>query len=113
MKMLLQGDDPVRATLRKQFEVAEVVKKKMTGVGCFIDFNIPANAPCVLNKQTLQISGVIAQVEGITNGIGFLLFVNNGNLSMLEGFTFDEPWPDQILNFRFSCISFASPRLCS
>ncbi len=35
-------------------------------------------------------------------GAGFLVFIDNGYFDMLEGYAYDEPWPDQITGFTLS-----------
>ena len=34
--------------------------------------------------------------------LGFLLYVKNGVLSALEGYTYDEPWPDELHGLKLS-----------
>jgi hypothetical protein len=36
-----------------------------------------------------------ATIEGVNHGAGFLIFVRDGYLKFLEGYTYDEPWPDK------------------
>jgi hypothetical protein len=36
---------------------------------------------------------VVAALPGLTNGAGFLLYLKDGLLDMLEGYSFDEAWP--------------------
>ena len=37
--------------------------------------------------------------QPLAHGAGFVLFIRGGRLSMLEGYTYDEPWPDQVRGF--------------
>jgi hypothetical protein len=108
MKMLLDGNDSTMSTLRAQFGVATVAKKEMTGVGFFVNFSMPADVPRVSSEPNFEIGDVVGQVEGVKHGIGFLLFVTDGILSMLEGYTHDDPWPEQISNFKLNYL--CSPR---
>jgi hypothetical protein len=39
---------------------------------------------------------VIARMEGLEHGAGFMLFIDDGVLVMLEGYTYDEPWPQRM-----------------
>jgi hypothetical protein len=42
------------------------------------------------------ISDVGAEIEGVRHGVGFVLFIQDGRLDCLEGFTYDDPWPDEV-----------------
>ena len=45
------------------------------------------------------------QVEGVEHGAGCVLFVRGGVISVLEGFTYDDEWPEHpvILELRDPC----------
>jgi hypothetical protein len=38
-------------------------------------------------------------MDGLEHGAGFELLVKDGYLRMLEGYSYDEPWPDSIHTF--------------
>jgi hypothetical protein len=38
-------------------------------------------------------------MDGVAHGVGLVLFVEEGRLALLEGFTYDDPWPDEIANY--------------
>ena len=71
----------------------------MTGVGFFTDLVVDPVAPSVLPMRQV-LSGAGAGIDGVRHGAGFLLFVRDGRLATLEGFTYDEPWPEQVASFR-------------
>lgn len=71
----------------------------MTGVGFFADLVVDPTAP-LATPSSQSLSGVIADVKGVRHGAGFVLFVRDGRLVTLEGFTCDEPWPDDVAEFR-------------
>ena len=37
-----------------------------------------------------------ARLPTYKHGLGFLLYVADGALSALEGYTYDEPWPNEL-----------------
>jgi len=51
---------------------------------------------------------VIAIIPGLEQPAGFVLFINDGVLNELEGFTIDEPWPGA--TDRFSIDDIKRPR---
>ncbi len=94
MEMMLRGDHPVLAFLRRQLSIVEVKKRDSTGVGFFTTFCVPPTAPRAEWTKRLIIGDVHAEIEGVQHGAGLLLFVgDDGMLRMLEGYTYDNPWP--------------------
>ena len=78
-----------------QLNFLDVTNRKMTGVGFFIDLRLTdetrRGAP-----QKLVITSIDVKFPAITpTAIGFAVFIDNGAISMLEGYTFgNERWPD-------------------
>jgi hypothetical protein len=46
------------------------------------------------------IDDIYAEINGLEHGAGLLLFVNDGFIDMLEGYSMDEVWTDQPAGFR-------------
>ncbi|HSS96910.1 MAG TPA: hypothetical protein VLK33_07770 [Terriglobales bacterium] len=82
--------------LRQQAKYAKVCSRKMTGVGFFTNFEIPADLPRLKEHTNLKLGDVNGIADNIKHGLGFLLHVTDGALAMLEGYTYDDPWPDEI-----------------
>lgn len=101
---LVEGDHPVLATIRQQLSQARLTKREHTGVGFYCDFEVEGNAPAVVGD--FQIGDVHAELEGLAHGAGFVLFIRGGRISMLEGYTYDEPWPERIRGFS---LKYADP----
>ena len=104
LKMMLAGEHPLLDILRRQAKWVRVSSREYTGVGFHCDLEVAKEAP-VLGVD-LEISNVEARVSGLAHGAGFVLFVRDGRLSLLEGFSYDEPWPQGILEFE---ISYSGP----
>ena len=99
---LLRANGEIFTALRAQAELAKVALRKMTGVGFFTTLSIPNN-PRQIDGQSLQLRNVVAEISGLKHGAGFVLFVEDGVLDLLEGYTYgDEPWPKQITSFTLS-----------
>lgn len=94
MKMLLSGEDEVLAKLRKQYEVARVVSREITDAGFFTSFSVDNRSDlCIMNKS-FYIGDVDGNVDGIKGAVGFMLFVRNGYITLLEGYTnVIDAWP--------------------
>ena len=99
MSMLLIGEHPILDILRKQFELCTVAKREFTGAGVFVTFSVPETASRLPQKDSFSFGDVGAEIQGLQHGAGFVLWVREGVLDFLEGYTFDEPWPDRTDDF--------------
>lgn len=99
LEKMLAGDSPVLATLRKQLSVAAVARRELTGVGFFCTLSVSTDEPSADIQGRGPIGDVEAEIEGLNHGAGFLLWLEEGRMSMLEGFSYDEPWPAEFDRF--------------
>jgi hypothetical protein len=98
-KLLAHTGEPFD-TIRTQLAHASVSSRKFTGVGFFTHFAIQPGAAIRRDLSSAELSGVGAKVAGISDGAGFLLFIRDGVVSFLEGYTYgDAAWPDHITSF--------------
>jgi hypothetical protein len=93
MRLLLAGDHPTCALLRHQYARATIRQVTLTGVGFFVDFEVPLESARTAPEKFAG-GDVNIQVDGVEHGAGCLLFVRDGVLSMLEGYTYGEEWPE-------------------
>jgi hypothetical protein len=101
MQALLDGDDDILSILREQLKTTLVVKREMTGVGFYTTFEVSADVPRADNRS-FKFGDVVASITGLKHGAGFLLYVKLGVLQMLEGYSYDEPWPEENAEFKLS-----------
>ena len=95
MTLLLQGDHPVLSILRQQYAAATVTLREFSGVGFFTHFSVPDDLPRAA-PPNFAAGDVAFQLEGLYNGGGCVLFVRDGKLDFLEGYAYDEPWPEYL-----------------
>lgn len=106
MEKLLGGDDIILDILRNQYRKAVVEKREFTGTGFYTTFNIREDVPILEQKNSLHLGDVIGQIKGVNEGVGFVLFVKDGVIDFLEGYTYgDEKWPEDIIDYTLSYIS--------
>lgn len=113
LSKLLAGDDEVLEALRLQLAHATIKSRQMTGAGFYLNFSIPAAVePIIATVPTIKsnfcFGDVAAHIDGLENGAGFLLWITDGRLDFLEGYTYDEPWLTPIENFHLQY--FSEPR---
>jgi hypothetical protein len=107
MDCLLRGDHPHLVTLREQLELSKVAARDFTGVGFFTHFAVPTSARRLPFARRVIIDDVHAEVSGLPSGAGFLLFVEQGMLDMLECFIYDDAWPPDAKLIR---LYYLTPR---
>lgn len=107
LNKMLEGDHPSLAVLRDQAIGASVKTREMTGTGFFTEFKLSPNAkPLPALSGKIKIGDVLATAKGLRGGMGFILDINNGFIELLEGYTYDEPWPDQLDEV---CLYYENP----
>jgi hypothetical protein len=100
IQKLLDGENASLAKLRQQADTAQVLSREMTGVGFYTTLAVTPGLHR-LDNRSFTFGDVIAEIPGVRNGAGFLLYVQNGLLHMVEGYTYgDESWPDRITTFQ-------------
>jgi hypothetical protein len=92
LEFALTGDHPVLAILREQLSQATLSARDYTGVGYYTNITVSAQA-CRLPSSRLVIHDVHAEVTGLEHGAGFAVFLEEGALSLLEGFCYEDAWP--------------------
>lgn len=105
LQMLLAGDDPVLSILRRQLEIAQRAPREYSGVGFFTHFRVPLEAPRLPGGPSFRFGDVIAEMDGLEHGAAFVLFVDGGVLTMLEGYTYDESWQQPVSSINLKYIN--------
>lgn len=100
LEKLLDGEDPVLAALRAQLDSCEVSSREFTGVGFYTNLKVHRSVePAPTSRRRIQVLNVGAKISGLERGASFVVFVTDGYLDFLEGFSYDEPWPPAISEF--------------
>ena len=95
LTQLLAGDDRLLELLRAQLQVAVPTTRRLSGVGFFLDFAVPEDTALV-DPPAFTISDIHFDLENLEGPAGSILFVRDGALSMLEGFSYlGSTWPDE------------------
>lgn len=97
MNMLLNGEHEILDVLRKQYDQCILESVENTGVGFYANFKINTNA---IKLQEPYSNLVFGDVYGTVNNefgsVGFILFIRNGYISFLEGYSNKQnDWPDE------------------
>lgn len=99
LKKLLAGSLPLLVQLQQQIEVCSAEKREFTGFGFYTTLVVPENIQRTAGLD-FKFGDVIGEIPGLLSGAGFLLYVKDGVLDMLEGYSYDEPWPTSVNDFN-------------
>lgn len=88
IRMLLAGDGALLASLRAQAERIVAVSRQMTGVGFFTRFHVIVDDADLVSNRSFKLGDVGGSADGVLYGLGFLLWIERGRLTMLEGYTY-------------------------
>lgn len=88
--------------LRQQIDAAQVAEFKNTGAGFFSTLSVSAHVPRLPDKSPLDVGlGSVAHLE---HGMGFLLFLKDGYVHLIEAYTFG---PVSTVGLEFEKVQFA------
>lgn len=110
MEILLEGDDATRKTLAHQWKNSTIASRELSGAGFSLHFNVPETVPKIEGKQDIEIEqdkdgfNIVAHIPGVEHDAGFILFIRNGRIAWLEGFTYADPWPENISEFKLERV---------
>lgn len=90
--MLVAGDEEPFPSLRTQLETATVASCETTGVGFFLTFESSQHR-CPVTPPNFALSDVFADFAGIEAPVNFVLFVREGQLAVLEGYSMNSEFP--------------------
>ena len=107
--LLLKGEDPVLHAIRAQYQQVTKINRELTGYGFYLHFYLPPNIARLYKhlpiKPSFSFGDVEAVISSLENGVGFLLWVKDGLIDMLEAYTYDEAWPESITEYELKYIS--------
>ena len=107
---IIERSGATRELLREQVRLAEVSSREMTGVGFYTNLRLPSDAPRLAGRANLELNEIEADICGLKHGAGFILFVRDGFMQFLEGYTYDEQWPDKTASFSLKAVEPNAPR---
>lgn len=84
---------------QNNFEQIEVLQRIYTGTG-FITYIDKSIFLKIKNKKKLQWGKIGAKINNNVD-VGFLIYIDEGYITTIEGYTYDEKWPDEIKKIDF------------
>lgn len=106
---LIAGDHSSLTALREQLPFATIREVQMTGHGFYAEFDVPADVPLAVPANFAGGNAEIV-LAGATAAAGCVLFVRDGRLATLEGYTFgDEGWAEDAKVLAIERVEPISP----
>lgn len=108
LEKLLAGEHPALAVLRKQADGVTAESRTQSGVGFSTRLRVPHGSPrAALSRERVHLGDVEADIPGLEHGAGFVLFIEDGYLTALEGYTYGEQWPtdDRRARLKYTATS--------
>ena len=83
--------------LQAQFEKSVVQKREVSTYGFSTYYTVTAPEEALGNNENLQLGKSQWKINGLQHGSDYILWIKNGFITCLEGFSYNEPWPNEIL----------------
>jgi hypothetical protein len=92
-----------REVFLQQLHNCQVVSRKNTGCGHYTTLKVDPHVLPSGSKERELIQGVHVSCPELELGCDFILYIQDGYLQELEGYTFvDEQWPEKVTSFHIS-----------
>jgi hypothetical protein len=92
----------LQAQLERQLAAAAVTNRENSGAGFFTTIAVADDAPQVSSPRVLGYE-TQARAAGLEHGLGFILFMENGRLHLLEGFAWG---PESTASLDLAALTF-------
>lgn len=94
-RMLADPDlNPIRATV--SFEKVTVSDRELTGAGFLTEFERSEELKLFVDGVSLRWGKVGARLNESKIETGYLVYVDDGYLTAVEGYTYGEEWPGRV-----------------
>ena len=101
MAKLLEEENSINRILREQYKNSEIISREFTGAGFFTKLKIPPHIPLVNEPVDYGYGNLWCCINDKEFLHGFVLFIKDGVMICLEGFTCADSWPEIITSFEF------------
>ena len=101
MQRILAELPQYEAKLLCQYKHASVTERVFTGHGFYTHYDAIPPRYSLGEQLNLELGDLHATLNGMEHGVGFCVFVRRGIITCLEGYAYDEPWPESIELFSF------------
>lgn len=105
MYKMFEEKNRINEILLQQYEMSSVFKREFSGAHFFTYFLIPEDAPRVMEFVEHGYGDVIVRINGSDFDFGFVLFIEDGLISYLEGYGAGS-WPEAIQSYELHTFDY-------
>lgn len=87
---IIEQNQDYKDILQSQFDSVKVKERRKFERGFCTDYIIDENAKTLGDGVEMQLGNSQWNINGVKNGTDYILWVKNGKISHLEGFTYEE-----------------------
>jgi hypothetical protein len=101
-----------RKSIEAQLATARVIRRENTGAGFYTYFEVqPLPSVSIGEARELDLRhGPQATIKGINHGMGFVLWLKQGYLDCLEGYTYDDDTTAlDLIHLQFEIVNIYAP----
>lgn len=84
--------------LKKQFDSSVIAKRTIYPCAFITEYSASATDAVLDGAPDLRLGNSQWNIDGLTMGSDYILWIRGGYISSLEGFSYGEPWPSEIKN---------------
>lgn len=101
IEVIAKENPKFETKIMAQYNKAHVISREFTGHGFFTNFDITDPADSLGYGYNTELGNLTVEFPEVKFGAGFVLFVRNGYIEMLEGAVFgNDPWPEPITQYK-------------
>jgi hypothetical protein len=99
-RILNEEDTTPDKRLVEQYKIAEITDRAFTGRGFFTHYKVPDEKYRLDDNLNDTLGNIGVKINCLQHGVGFVLFIKNGFISCLEGYTYGEEWLGEIESYE-------------
>lgn len=101
MEYIAKETPEYEANIMAQYEKCRITGREFTGHGFFTNFEVTDKSDVLDEGEPTHLGGLTIAFPGVEVGAGFVLYTENGSITMLEGYICgDDSWPEKITEYR-------------
>ena len=102
MNKIMEENLAIEKNLKAQYRFSRVISREFSDYGFYTRFEVTDKKLKLKDHLNMELGNVQAQIAGLKCGAGFVLFIRDGFIKSLECYTYDEIWPDDIIDYKLN-----------
>ncbi len=99
MTAIIKKESGISKNLYAQYIHSNVVSREFTGYGFYTTYAVNQKYKIKTIKNAM-LGDINASINDLKHGAGFILYINNGLIDVLECYTYDENFPLNVTRYE-------------